>query len=624
MKNLLNTLGKNSICVALLICFVMNAFTPVGIADISQQNDTQRNAISMLNYITMLTQDINASKNSRLYMEEAYSTLVNNIYPESVDSRTLDQMYRLLDIMEDHRMVDIKRDRLKYIFDQNRAQAIRTAVPNPLGLLSTVHSFSLSRIASAIAYMAVDSITSYNTYTAASDLEYLMDGWALDDEEAAIIHDSRKSAFNRMIKMVDENDLPRDLTLSENAVSEFVRWKNDENTVARIQFLESNQNAYQSYGGYWLLLIVSYYNNRDYTKVLESVENYETNATHFFYKDYEFARVLPLVVSAANETLEGDEYINTVSRYAQLILNNTESDDWSLRYFAAQSFIDLYSRTQEASYLRKAYDVALENANNLLIKQKTMNRSFIEPIQEVPIPDEPSEDASKEAKEKYKSEKNQIKSYNKMLKSSRKTELPPVSEPLLLNCELLCALADKMELQTDERKKVDEILHPNGEPAFLNQPLDAKYWFDSTKQTIESDEVDIEFDGTEIILPVEFVSEQSQIIVEIKELGSDVSTMLIDWCVDEVERNHENELSSYKVVYTSKSAKQHDWQPDSYITVNILPKTGIEMEALHFVYVTHNSKNEWYDYLKVWEGHRNNWYDYAKVWENSVLFERIK
>lgn len=41
-------------------------------------NDTQLNSINMLNYLVMLTQEINAATNSRLYLEEAYSSLINN------------------------------------------------------------------------------------------------------------------------------------------------------------------------------------------------------------------------------------------------------------------------------------------------------------------------------------------------------------------------------------------------------------------------------------------------------------------------------------------------------------------------------------------------------------------
>lgn len=158
--------------------------------------DEQANAIAMLNYITVLTQDVNASKNSRLYMEQAYSSLINNTYPNAVDSRTLIRLTGLLDTMEQYRMAALQRERLEYIYEQNQAQAIRAAVPSPMGLFSAVRSYRPSKIAAAVVYMAVDSITSYTAYTAEADLQYLMAGWALDDEEASALHESRRNIFN--------------------------------------------------------------------------------------------------------------------------------------------------------------------------------------------------------------------------------------------------------------------------------------------------------------------------------------------------------------------------------------------------------------------------------------------
>ena len=69
----------------------------------SAQDDldsSQKNAIAMLNYIAVLTQEINSSRNSRLHMEDAYSGLVNNMNPNAVDNRTLEKVNSLLDLME--------------------------------------------------------------------------------------------------------------------------------------------------------------------------------------------------------------------------------------------------------------------------------------------------------------------------------------------------------------------------------------------------------------------------------------------------------------------------------------------------------------------------------------------
>ena len=108
-------------------------------------------------------------------------------------------------------MINVKRERLQYIYEQNQAQAIRSAIPNPLGLLSAVESFSLRKLVASIIYMAVDSVTSYNAYKNQAELQYLQDGWALDDEESSILHESRKGTFSYMVRMVNEYSLPGEI-----------------------------------------------------------------------------------------------------------------------------------------------------------------------------------------------------------------------------------------------------------------------------------------------------------------------------------------------------------------------------------------------------------------------------
>lgn len=102
--------------------------------------------------------------------------------------------------------------------------------------------------------MAVDSETSYKAYTNKTEEKYLNDGWALDDEEAKNLHESRKGNFVYMVKIVNDYDLPGNLALTEDTVDEFVHWKKEDNVEGRIQFLESNKDTYKGYGGYWLTL----------------------------------------------------------------------------------------------------------------------------------------------------------------------------------------------------------------------------------------------------------------------------------------------------------------------------------------------------------------------------------
>ncbi len=607
MKHIL----KQVISIILLMVLV-TGIVGFASAESATLTDEQRNAIAMLNYMTVLTQETNAAKNSRIFMEQAYSSLVNNTYPNAVDSRTLSQMTGLLDTMEKYRMVNVKRNRLQYIYEQNQAQAIRAAVPNPMGLLSFVHSLTPARLVASIVYMAVDSYTSYTAYTAEADMQYLKDGWVLDDEEAAALHESRKGAFSYMVKMVNDYGLPGELSLTEETVSELVEWKNNDNVVARIRFLESNQKIYQSYGGYWLILADAYYNNGEFRNCLNAIETYEAMGTRLFRWDYEYARVLPLAIASAEQVYSEDEYVEHAAKWADAIVENTQNKDWAFRYFAAQTYVSIYGKTQNETYFQKAYDIVLDNVNYLVKEQKTMNATFLAAVKETPVP-----------KGATNSEKDQINNYNKMLKETRKTEFAPVSEPLRLNCDLLFGIAAELEIPGADKARADAILHPNGARLFLNESLDDLYWFDVSSKP-QTEAADIEFGGTSMVLPVRILSQNATITVEVLEKDAEEPVVISDWKLDRVERGTEGDISTFVAIYTSEEAKNHVWGVESVITITVTGNPDFSEEPFTFEYTTEGTKRAWFDYLKVWEGHKNNWYDYLKVWDNSVNFVRVK
>ena len=508
---------------ALVVSKIPFDFSKKGSVQSTELSEIQRNAISMLNYISVLTQEINASKNSRLFMEKAYSELINNIYPNAVDSSTLSQLTGLLDMMEGYRMISEKRDRLQYIYEQNQARTIRAAIPDPQGLIRADQSFRLTKMVPSLVYMAVDSYTSYTSYTEELNSQYLKDGWELDDEESKALHESRKGVFSYMVGMVSDYGLPGDYTLTESLVEEFVKWKNNENTIGRIQFLESNKSSYQEYGGYWLTLAMSYYENGDYGKCLECITSYEELHSRIFRKDYEYAKVLSLGIAAADEVLEGEERERVINDYAKKILDNSDHADWTLRYFAAQTYLRLMRITENDKYLRMAYSVALDNVNYLVGKQVSMNEEYLSDVHLLTA-----------AKEASKEEKNQVKAYNEMITAKRKTELPPVYEPLRLNCDLLFALAGRLNISADEKKKIDGILH-HGNRLFLCGPLDDMYWFEKPENII-TQELECSFLGDEITLPAEYVTDGAQIDVSVKSKDSDTTILIADWKVSKVER----------------------------------------------------------------------------------------
>lgn len=521
----------------------------------------QRNSIAMLNYLATLTQQINASRNSRMFLEEAYASLINNTNPEEVNELTESHLCSLLDTIEEYRVIAVKRERLEYLYNQNKAKAIREAIPNPMAVLSAATSLDVKRLVASIAYMAVDSVSSYNAYNDELDQTFLQDGWTLDDEEANALHESRKYAFLFMIEMVREDNLPGELALSENAVENFVTWTTNDNIVQRLQFLESEEDTYRGFGNYWLARAECYYELKDYENCLEAIEMYKEYQADIFRKDYYLAQIMPKAIAAASEVYCDQDYIAYSEEHLKILVNNTESNEWALRYFAAQIYTDLYTKTNDIKYLDLAYELTLNNVNFLVNEQKQLTATYLADVQEVTIPD----GATKE-------EKNQIKEYNKALKNNRKTELPAVYEPLLLNCELLFALIEKVDVSSSERSKIDAILGVNGSNVFLTIPLINRY-----ASTTKNIDVTATFAKTTLTIPVYCVSANSVVRVSVTENGK--TSVYEDWTIKEVKRSDDG-FESFVVTYTSENAKNQAWSADSTVVVEILDKAGSEYDPV--------------------------------------------
>ena len=102
--------------------------------------EEQQNSINMLNFLTALVTEINASSSSRAYLESVYDELRNNTNPSVVDAATRIEYENILDLLFKYRMIEVKRERLQYIYDQNSAAALQSALPSPLSLMNVVQS----------------------------------------------------------------------------------------------------------------------------------------------------------------------------------------------------------------------------------------------------------------------------------------------------------------------------------------------------------------------------------------------------------------------------------------------------------------------------------------------------
>lgn len=539
----------------------------------------QKNSLNMLNYLAFITQEILTKKNSRVYIEQVYSSLMNDINPSTVNDLTEAHYDDLLDRLHEFEKLLTKRERLQYLFEQNQAQAMRSAIPNPLGLLSAVKSMNIASLVASVAYMAVDAVSSYASGMSAAEQTFLQNTWELDDEESDTIHSLRTQAFMYMVEVVKGYTLPDKLTLTEKKVDKLVEWNEksaeDDSPASRVHFYKTYEEDYEGFGLYWLARATAHFDNKEYAECLKCIQRYEDLNIGIYRQDYELAKVLPVAIGAASQIYDDKTYVDVAGKYANLIIENTDiKNNWALRYFVAQTYIDICARTQDKSYLREAYTIALENANELKSEQKKLNSEYIADFKPEVIPQ-----GTADAKKK------EIEAYNKQKQQERETELPPIYEPLKLNLDLLYALADQLEITDAEKAEMEDILYVDGKSLFISIPMDELY-----RKPENYDYPKITYTGKDIVVPVDHLTPDTKIEVIMHEGTGPVP--IRDWKITKVERKVKNDVASYVATFHSKKAETYDYKKAKDLVVNIQSIGSTNNEVYTFKYKVKNSK-EW-------------------------------
>ena len=549
--------------------------------------EQQRNSFSMLYYLAITAEEIRISKDNRLILDDIYTSLLNDINPGAIDETTQDHLKNLRDIIKSYINISVKRDRLQYIYNQDKAATIRSAIPNPLAVLSMTNSFDWKKLATSVVYTVVDSFNNYKRANESVDKEFLMSGWELDDEETATIQKNRERAFDYMVDIVQEYNLDGKLTLNEKAIEKFAEICAIESVQQKIRRLESEENTYKLLGNYWLELADCYYETSQYQKCLDCVEKYNELATGIYRMDYNYVQILPKDIVAAQTVYSGDEYVTNVKAFADAIMENTTTEEWSIRYFAAQVYLDLYARTSESDYLDDAYNIAYDNVTILLDEQRAMNVTYLEGVKELTV-DEPdyrfmTEEEKKEVEQEYKDEQKRLKAYNKSLKETRKTELPSLYEPLVLNCELLFALADEINISNQEKSEIEAILQTGSNGVFMVDPINAHYSF-STNDFNRS----IELQKDKVIIPVNLLSADAKVVVTVTDNGQ---TVTFDDCVVTEVKREGDTVDSFFAHVSSKQMKAYKWTADSRATVKIT--YGEDIDGLQFQFKIAEFRDNW-------------------------------
>lgn len=426
------------------VLFFLLVFSIIFPISAQEARDTAKTSIAMLNYLATESTLIEKSKNNRMALDEIRRKIENVTNPSIVDIQTQGYLNNLLQSLTGMQLATIQREKLQFMYENEKAQVLSQSLPNPLYLLSMRNLDPIKLIATA-ALMTMDSFIRYKSASNSAEMKYLLGDLDLQAEDLKNLAELTGGYFNYMIDISRAYNLNVSESLNRDSIGNFINYILDDNLQRKCQWLEDNYSLYSNYGPYWLGMVHTYFDLGLYEKCLHAIQKYEDIQAPIFRKDYDFASALPKVILALSY-IYGDTkaYQESVNRYLQKLIDNTSDSDWSLRYFAAQVYISLAGLINKDQNLTSAYNILLRNLVYLSREQDNLISQYLADIVD-----------SRTLTGKQKKEEENI---NKELRKLRKTELPPLHSGLALHCQVLFPLMEELNKTSEQQIQAGGIL----------------------------------------------------------------------------------------------------------------------------------------------------------------------
>ena len=347
-----------------------------------KDDDAITTEIMMMNYITTKTEEIIRTKN-KIILDDVIDMIDNGLALTKIDPKTRNYFTKLRDSIKDLILEERKRSRIQYLYNQKEANAMQAALsPNvATAIFASVAGKALKEnpVSAVLSVGAIilDRVGAYNESIAASEDQFLKDGWELDDTTLANVFELKGDLFNYRAEMVGEYNIPEEMILYKDQVEEYEKRRVDDNHTSRINFYETNIDSYKGFPLVHLELAKSYYAKEEYKKCVDSIDKYLDSNIDIFRCDKNLAQVLPLGFAAAMNYMTDTEYEKYANKllsiYREIFKNDISNTLSDLKFKYAIINMDLFKRTNKKEYLDEAYKQCYNNIEPLVKEQKLLN-----------------------------------------------------------------------------------------------------------------------------------------------------------------------------------------------------------------------------------------------------------
>ncbi|MDR2510102.1 MAG: hypothetical protein LBC77_05615, partial [Spirochaetaceae bacterium] len=169
--------------------------------------DKAKASIAMLNYLATESVIIEKSKENRLVLEEIRHKIENITNPSAVDETTQYYLRQLLQNITGMELTTLQSEKLRIKYENEKAQALSRALPNPLYLLSVTQTKNLKQAIATLVLMTIDSFISRQSAIKSADMNYLLGDLDLQGEDLKNLAEITGGYWDYMINISRQYNL---------------------------------------------------------------------------------------------------------------------------------------------------------------------------------------------------------------------------------------------------------------------------------------------------------------------------------------------------------------------------------------------------------------------------------
>ena len=126
--------------IVLSFCLAGSLLSPIFSQNYNDLTKEQKDALALVNYFSSVQEEVYSYKKNKAYLDELYSNLRNYTKLSTLDNESKDEFLKIMDTIHEYGMIDTKRERLEFLLENQKSEAIKSAVPSPLSVLNVVQS----------------------------------------------------------------------------------------------------------------------------------------------------------------------------------------------------------------------------------------------------------------------------------------------------------------------------------------------------------------------------------------------------------------------------------------------------------------------------------------------------